>query len=113
MDNAVLTKPFFNIVGYCNFTEAESHEVQFTGQGAISQKTKRHNKTLRLALEYIKNCRSGIPFVTLSCLDGQILVQKCIKFDQLLVQSNISVLAVKNTLMSVSLFMSCFAASAV
>ena len=54
-----LTEPFFNIIGCCNFTEAKGCEVvQFTGQGAIQNDA--CNKTLRLALEYIKIHRSGI-----------------------------------------------------
>ena len=49
----------------------------FAGQGAISQNLNDAcNKTLCLALEYIKNCSSGTLFVALGCLDGQILVQK-------------------------------------
>ena len=49
----------------------------FAGQGAISQNLNDAcNKTLCLALEYIKNCSSGPLFVALGCLDGQILVQR-------------------------------------
>ena len=54
-----LTEPFLNIIGCCNFTEVKGREViQFTGQGAIQNDA--CNKTLCLALEYIKIHRSGI-----------------------------------------------------
>ena len=57
--------------------------VQFTGQQAISQKLNDIcNKTLCLALEYVKNCQSRVSFIAFSCLDGQILVQKFPKFDR-------------------------------
>ena len=57
--------------------------VQFTGQRAISQKLNDVcNQTLRLALEYVENCRSRVSFVAFSCLDGQILVHKFPKFDR-------------------------------
>ena len=57
--------------------------VQFTGQRAISQKLNDvWNKTLRLALEYVENCRSRVSFVAFGCLDSQILVQKFPKFDR-------------------------------
>ena len=57
--------------------------VHFTGKRAISQKLNDVcNKTLRLALEYVENCRSRVSFITFSCLDGQILVQKFPKFDR-------------------------------
>ena len=57
--------------------------VHFTGKRAISQKLNDVcNKTLRLALEYVENCRSRVPFVAFSCLHGQILVQKFPKFDR-------------------------------
>ena len=57
--------------------------VQFTGQRAISQKLNDVcNKTLRLALEYVENCRSRVSFVAFDCLDSQILVQKFPKFDR-------------------------------
>ena len=57
--------------------------VQFTGQRAISQKMNDVcNKTLRLALEYVENCRSRVSSVAFSCLDGQILVHKFPKFDR-------------------------------
>ena len=57
--------------------------VQFTGKWAISQKLNNVcNKTLRLALQYVENCRSRVSFVTFSCLDGQTLVQKFPKFDR-------------------------------
>ena len=52
----------------------------FIGQRAISQKQNDScSKTLCLALEYIKNCQSGVLFVALGCLDGQILVWKFTK----------------------------------
>ena len=51
--------------------------VQFNGKRAISQKLNDDcNKTLRLALECVENCRSRVSFVALSCLDGLILVPK-------------------------------------
>ena len=54
----------------------------FTGQRAISQKPNDIcSKTVRLALEYIENCWSGVLSVAFSCLEGQILVQKFTKFD--------------------------------
>ena len=57
--------------------------VQFTGQGVISQKpTEACKKTLRQALEQVKNCRSGLSLVALGCSAGQILVQKFTKFDR-------------------------------
>ena len=57
--------------------------VQFTGQRAISQKPNEvRNKMLRLALEYVENCRSRVSFVAFSCLDGQVLVQKFPKLDR-------------------------------
>ena len=57
--------------------------IQFTGEWTISQKLNNVcNKTLRLALEYVENCRSKLSFVAFSCLDGQILVQKFPKFDR-------------------------------
>ena len=55
---------------------------RFIGQRTISQKRNDScSKTLRLAVEYVKNCQSGVLFVALSCLDGQILVQKFTKFN--------------------------------
>ena len=80
-----LMELFFNITGCCNFTRAKSYEVcSFIGQRAISQKQNDScSKTLCLALEYIKNCRAGVLFVALGCLDGQILVQKFTKFNHL------------------------------
>ena len=55
--------------------------VQFNGKRAISQKLNDVcNKTLRLALEYVENCRSRVSFVAFSCLDAQILVHKFPKF---------------------------------
>ena len=88
MDNAGPDGAFFffwNIVGCCNFTEAKSRGgvYGFTGQGAISQKLNDAcNRTLRLPLEYVKICRSGVSFVAFGCLDGQILVRKFTKFDR-------------------------------
>ena len=50
--------------------------------GQCSQKQNDNcSKTLCLAVEYVKNCQSGVLFVTLGCLDGQILVQKFTKFN--------------------------------
>ena len=50
--------------------------------GQCSQKKNDNcSKTLCLAVEYVKNCQSGVLFVTLGCLDGQILVQKFTKFN--------------------------------
>ena len=55
----------------------------FTGQGVISQKPNDiFQKMLCLALEYIKNCRSGLSLAPLGCSAGQILVQKSTKFDR-------------------------------
>ena len=57
--------------------------VDFNGKRAISQNLNDVcNKTLRLALEYVENCRSRVSFVAFSCLHGQILVQKFPKFDR-------------------------------
>ena len=54
----------------------------FIGQRDISQKQNDScSKTLCLAVEYVKNCQSGVLFVALSCLDGQILVWKFTKFN--------------------------------
>ena len=39
-------------------------------------------KTLRLALEYVKNCPPGVSFIAFGCSAGQILVQKITKFDR-------------------------------
>ena len=52
-------------------------------------------------------CQYGVSFVTLCCLDGQILVQKFIEFDHICITGNLSVLAVRNVLRVVSLFMFC------
>ena len=65
---------FLNIVGCCNYTEAKSREVCTVFLDYFS-KTERHlQKTLHLVLEHVKNCRSGVSLVTLSCSGGQILV---------------------------------------
>ena len=54
----------------------------FIGQRAISQKQNNScSKTLCLGLEYVKNCQSGVLFLALGCLDGQILVRKFTKFN--------------------------------
>ena len=37
------------------------------------------NKAFRMALGYVENCRSRVPFITFGCLDGQILVQNFTK----------------------------------
>ena len=72
---------FFNIVCCCNFTAAKSREVSTvlleSGQRAISQKPNEacKKKTLRLALEYVKDYRFGLSLVALGCSAGQILVQ--------------------------------------
>ena len=49
----------------------------FTGQGAISQNQTMlvTIKMLRLALEYVINCQSGVLFVAFGCLEGQILMK--------------------------------------
>ena len=64
-------------------------------------------KMLCLALKYVENsiCQYGVSFVTLCCLDGQILVQKFTEFDHICITGNLSVLAVRNVLRVVSLFM--------
>ena len=54
----------------------------FIKQRAISQKQNEScRKTLCLAVEYVKNCRSVVLVVALGYLDGQILVQKFTKFN--------------------------------
>ena len=50
--------------------------------GCFSKIERRLQKTLRLALEYIENYRSGLSLVALGCSAGQILVQKFTKFDR-------------------------------
>ena len=61
-----LVYPIYHIVVRC---------VQLTREGGIAQKPNHDcNKTLCLALEYVKNCRSGVSFVALGCVGGQILV---------------------------------------
>ena len=58
-----LVYPIYHIVVRC---------VQLTREGGIAQKPNHDcNKTLCLALEYIKNCRSGVSFVALGCLHGR------------------------------------------
>ena len=45
-------------------------------------------KNASLVHEYIKNCRSGVSFVTLGCSAGQILVQK---FTKQFLQGNLAI----------------------
>ena len=61
-----LMEPFFYIVGCCNFTMAKSYEVySFIGQRAISQgQNDSCSKTLCLVVKYVRNCRSGVLFVS-------------------------------------------------
>ena len=73
--------------------------VQFTGQWAISQNLNDVcNKTLRLALEYVENCRPRVSFIAFSCLDGQILLFRSFQNSTIhktwLVQGNLLLLAV-------------------
>ena len=54
----------------------------FTEQGAISQKLNDIALSGPQVHVYVKNCQSGVSFVALGCLDGQVLVPKFTKFDQ-------------------------------
>ena len=58
--------------------------LQFYSTRRYFSKTERllQEKALRRALEYVKNCPSGVSFVALSCSAGQILAQKITKFDR-------------------------------
>ena len=72
-----LTEVFFNIVGFCNITEAKSREVCIVyWKGGLFSKTKRH---LQNDAVWFLNCQSGPSLVALSCLGGQ---QKFTKFDR-------------------------------
>ena len=72
--------------------------VQFTGKGVISQKpTEACKKTLRQALEYVKNCRSGLSLVALGCSAGQFWfksLQSLTVHDRQFLQGNLFLLAV-------------------
>ena len=59
-----------------------------------TKKNKEKKKTLRLALEHVKNCRSGLSLVALDCSAGQILIRKFSAHERQFLQGNLFLQAV-------------------
>ena len=93
-----LTEPFSEYRLLLSFYRGENSRGVYSTERVISQQPndayKKKKNTLRQALEYVKNCRSGLLLITLGCSAGQILVQSLTAHERQFVHGNPFLLAV-------------------